>query len=98
MATKTPGLIKRTELDKLRESLRNLPAQTLENKPELTVKEAITVLRNELIELRDKRNYSLPQLCEHLTKHGITISVPTLRSYLESKRRKKAETGKQDAA
>jgi hypothetical protein len=93
--TKTPStLIRRDTLDRLRESLRNLPAQTVETKSELTVKEVISLFRNDLIELRDKRNYTLPQLCDHLAKNGVAISPPTLRSYLVSKRRKKADAAK----
>jgi hypothetical protein len=98
MANTTPGLLKRNDLDKLRESLRDLPAQTLENKPELTVKEVVTLLKSELVELREKKNYSLQQLREHLATHGVTIALPTLRSYLEPKRRKRGDGTKAEAA
>jgi hypothetical protein len=89
MAKPTAGLIKRTDLDKLREKLRNMPAMTIENKQELTIKEAITLLREDLIELRDKRNYTLSQLCDHLATQGISVSPPTLKAYIDKKRRKK---------
>lgn len=91
---KTDKRITVESVEKLAAKLRDLPALD-PGKQTVTKQEAVKRLSKEIRELL-QRGYTLEQIAEMMSKEGIAIALPSLRSYLQRaaparKERKKAQ-------
>lgn len=92
MSAQKAVTIQRKVLEDIQRKLKELPENKPENKETLTPREAATLLRDTLLELRDKKGYSNQQLVDMLDKDGIKISLPTLRTILAKRKRGAGKT------
>ena len=82
----------REEIDTFRQRASEAPPAT--QKAGITMRAAVTLLADEMIDMRDNRGYSIEALVEWWNEQEVTISMATLRKYLKeaqpSTRRRKA--------
>ncbi len=81
------------KIDAIAKKLQSLPP--IEKKqPDLTKSESIKKLSKEITELQ-KRGYTLEQIAESLSGEGLTITTPTLKSYLQREKQGKTKKTKE---
>ena len=79
------------KVEEIRSKLKGLPPK----KVELTKQEVVKSLKKEIEELK-KKGYTLQDIADTLKGSGITISAPTLRSYLSTKSKKPSTNKKRE--
>jgi DNA-binding transcriptional MerR regulator len=83
------------KLESIAQKLRALPP--VEKKRDYNKRETVEVLAKEIHELQ-KRGYSLEQVGEMLRGEGLDIATPTLKTYLVTKKRRKAQPAPRSGA
>ncbi len=76
------------KIEAIAEKLREMPP--IEKKREHSKQEAVKILSKEIANLQ-KRGYTLNQISETLCGEGLDISTPTLKNYLQRKKKVKSD-------
>lgn len=79
-------LLKFTDLKKIQETIKNVPAAAPEER-EFTVQEAVSFLAQEIKSLREK-GYSFESISKILANNGLKTSPLTLRKYISNSNKK----------
>lgn len=77
------------KIEEIAKALRDMPP--IKPQKEHSKQEAVRILAKEITALQ-KRGYTLEQIAEKLRDEGLDISTPTLKSYLQRAKTKKAKS------